>query len=276
MELVFKLFASSLVWSLSMLGCVAPMYVPTLCNAYNSLMPLVVGSIFLLGSIAYVDPDIVETASFDLLGVQIMIFPVAYACYAIGYLFVLGLEMIAYWINHRTDTKDKVTPTIDKPVVVVEKNQNETDDTKEVKRPTTVVMLYLILSFHALLEGVSLGLAREQAWTTLMAIVAHKTVSSLVLSVELHHHSNDISRLMSSILVFASMTPLGILLGAHAAVVGTNDLVQGVSTILVAGTLLHMLSMDVLLSSKQSAQCLQYGAVVMFVAFCGVWIVMQE
>ncbi|RHY25866.1 hypothetical protein DYB32_008037 [Aphanomyces invadans] len=116
----------------------------------------------------------VETACVTLAGVDFMLFPTAYAMYALGYMLLLGLEVLAL----RLDAHIRSASPLVKSVA-------------PSSQPSMFVtmMLFGVLSFHAFLEGV--GVSREPAWITLHGILAHKTMSLLVISMETHHHYSD-------------------------------------------------------------------------------------
>ncbi|KAF0721092.1 hypothetical protein AaE_010183 [Aphanomyces astaci] len=217
-HLYFKTIASCVIWDLSVLGCVAPMYMPVLRDAYNGVSTIVVGGIFLVGSVAHVVPALVETARVTLAGVDFMIFPTAYSLYALGYLFVLGLEVVAHWVQvHVHSPVHKVHPSITSISTSTAVSKSKQSAPSSPHPSMSVVVLFGVLSLHALLEGVGVGIAAEPAWTTLSGILAHKTVSSLVLSIEIHHHYSDPSmktRRVGSLVLFSAMTPTGVLLGS--------------------------------------------------------------
>ncbi|KAF0688338.1 Aste57867_20050 [Aphanomyces stellatus] len=263
--LLFKIAAACIAWGLSLAGSLIPVYVPSLRHAYNSVVPMVVGGIFLLGSVAHAYPDIVEHASIDFVGVEIMIFPTAYALYAAGYLIVLALDVLAVWIKLNVEAKHKgrVAPTLDQDAAAHHGMRHSSHHHHH--RPMSVILLFLVLSFHALLEGVGIGVAADPAWNTLSIIVAHKSASSLVLSMELHNHHEDRTRIFTSMVTFASMTPMGIILGAY----GRAYLAHGICSALVCGMLLHAAAMDMLFPKHHISLSLG-SAVAVSLCFCGV------
>ncbi|ETV97946.1 hypothetical protein H310_09260 [Aphanomyces invadans] len=74
----FKTTAACVIWAASALACVARLYLPVLAAACNEVTTMVV-----------------ETACVTLAGVDFMLFPTAYAMYALGYMLLLGLEVLA-------------------------------------------------------------------------------------------------------------------------------------------------------------------------------------
>ncbi len=77
-------------------------------------------------------------------------------------------------------------------------------------------VLAIILIVHSLIEGAVLGVNSTFATTTaiFIAIIAHKGSESFALAVVLNRSQLALTKIIYLILLFALMTPLGILLGA--------------------------------------------------------------
>ena len=75
----------------------------------------------------------------------------------------------------------------------------------------------LMLSIHSLLEGSALGLSDNLLMTSLIliAILAHKWAASFALSIEINKSPYLLSSRIFLFLIFALMTPLGILIGTE-------------------------------------------------------------
>lgn len=84
-------------------------------------------------------------------------------------------------------------------------------------------ILAIILIIHALTEGAALGIGATLSGTTMLfiAIIAHKGSESYALCITLLRHQVPFNRTVIIIILFALMTPLGILLGT-----GVNELMQ--------------------------------------------------
>lgn len=112
-------------------------------------------------------------------------------------------------------------------------------------------VLILALSAHSVLAGFALGADSEPqgALLTFLAIAVHKGTCGLALGLALLGAGTVPRRALRLVLLFASMTPLGILLGATAGGVLRPDLEQlfnAVATALAAGTFLYIGAFDLL------------------------------
>ena len=76
-------------------------------------------------------------------------------------------------------------------------------------------LLLLVLSIHALIAGAALGLAQELAIASIvfLAIIAHKGFESFALVMNLQRRIKRRSEIAGILLLFALVTPLGILFG---------------------------------------------------------------
>jgi zinc transporter ZupT len=119
----------------------------------------------------------------------------------------------------------------------------------EKDRQSLPLIATATISIHAVLMGSALGLSHDMiaAWTTLAAIVLHKCQESYALAAILkrHHHGKFY------FLLFATMTPMGILSGAWLADAMQNapllfQTLKGASagSLLYLGTLHGFLSED--------------------------------
>lgn len=110
-------------------------------------------------------------------------------------------------------------------------------------------VLFLMLSVHSLITGVSLGLEPDglAAATLLVAILAHKGTAAFALSVQLI--SGGTKSLLRPLILFSVMTPVGILLGS-----ALNQLLSGSAGVLfeavfdalAAGTFLFVAVFEIL------------------------------
>jgi zinc transporter 1/2/3 len=106
-------------------------------------------------------------------------------------------------------------------------------------------MLAFILIVHALIEGAVLGVNATLATAAIifLAIIAHKSSESFALAVILNRSTLSLRRVISIIVLFSLMTPLGILVGTSL-----SSLLQARASMLftasfnafAAGTFLYM------------------------------------
>ena len=112
--------------------------------------------------------------------------------------------------------------------------------------------LLLTLSVHSVLAGIALG-AQDSlagAFFIFLAIVAHKSTAAFSLGVSLARSSAPLRRSRRLVLIFATTTPLGIILGALAgrmlrsAVGGYFD--ATFLALAAAGTFLYIAAVDII------------------------------
>lgn len=105
------------------------------------------------------------------------------------------------------------------------------------------VLATVMLSLHAFLMGVALGLSSVMsvALILLLAILAHKWAESFSLAIQINksHFSIRINALL--FFMFACMTPIGIVCGGFAVrMLEKSPLLQPVFSALAAGTFLYL------------------------------------
>jgi zinc transporter 1/2/3 len=82
-----------------------------------------------------------------------------------------------------------------------------------------------------------------------LAIIAHKGAAAFALGVEFQRSGFDRARFMRLLLAFASMTPLGIVLGAgleHLLQGNYGRLFEGIFDCLAAGTFLYIAIIEII------------------------------
>jgi len=102
------------------------------------------------------------------------------------------------------------------------------------------LLMLAAVSMHSILAGIVLGLQKsvEGLVTMLIAILSHKGSAAIAVSVRIVRSNADMSHAIAMILLFASTTPLGVLIGYF---VGTSNLyVQMVFNSLACGTFLYI------------------------------------
>ncbi len=111
-------------------------------------------------------------------------------------------------------------------------------------------VLALVLSVHSIIAGIALG-AESSAITSaapFIAILAHKGLAGFALGVSLHRGHVDRPRAVGLIAFLATMTPLGIAIGAvlGALLSGKGAAwFEGIFDALAAGTFLYIAVIDI-------------------------------
>jgi len=114
---------------------------------------------------------------------------------------------------------------------------------QEHKETAFVILTLVMLSIHSLLEGLALGLSDtfSVGILILFAIGAHKWAASFALAVELNKRLHTFKKALYGFIIFALMTPVGIMLGGLAS----SDLLpypmaQATFMAMAAGTFLYL------------------------------------
>ena len=115
----------------------------------------------------------------------------------------------------------------------------------------TAYALVVILSIHSLLAGAALGTENTLLGSLVifLAIIAHKAAAGFALVVEFQRSGFARARSMPLLLLFASMTPLGILLGVgldHLLEKSHGRLFEGIFDCLAAGTFLYIAIIEII------------------------------
>ncbi len=112
-------------------------------------------------------------------------------------------------------------------------------------------ILFLVLSVHSIIAGVSLGLEKTLISSSVIfiAIIAHKSSAAFALGVSLRNESFSSRRLAWTVAFFSCMTPLGVILGAafsNSASNAASVRAEAVFDALAAGTFLYVPAIDII------------------------------
>jgi solute carrier family 39 (zinc transporter), member 1/2/3 len=191
-------------------------------EALFSLGSALAAGIFLGAGLIHLLPDGIEalTSYFGVLN-----FPLGFLIAALGFLLVVYVEMVYLAGKHGPD--DDAGPAV------------------------TAYALIVILSIHSVLAGAALGTEDTLVGSLVifLAIIAHKGAAAFALGVEFQRSGFDRSKYMRLIILFASMTPLGIVLGAgldHLLQDRYGRLFEGIFDSLAAGTFLYIAIIEII------------------------------
>ena len=118
-------------------------------------------------------------------------------------------------------------------------------------QPIYPVVLLVVLSIHAIIAGIALGLEAEVAASVLvmLGILFHKGSAAFALMVSVHATGADQRRFWTVLTIFVAMTPLGIGLGTVGLSLLEGRvamLIEGSFTALAAGTFIYVAILDVI------------------------------
>lgn len=110
-------------------------------------------------------------------------------------------------------------------------------------------LLVLLLSLHSFSAGVALGIENFfiHVFIIFIAIISHKGAAAFAMSHYLYQHRIDSRLRRSLMLIFALMTPAGIVLGASLAEVlasRSGMITEGIVNLIAAGTFLYIATLD--------------------------------
>jgi len=178
--------------------------------------------IFLGAGLIHLLPDGIEALAGVVTGVD---FPLGFLIAALGFLLVTYIEMVYLAGRHgpRTEGGSEVT----------------------------AYALVVILSIHSILAGAALGTEDTLVGSVaiFLAIIGHKGAAAFALGVEFQRSGFERSKYIRLLLTFASMTPLGIVLGAgldHLLQASYGRLFEGIFDCLAAGTFLYIAIIEII------------------------------
>jgi zinc transporter ZupT len=136
-----------------------------------------------------------------------------------------------------------------------------------------VLALFLALSFHSIVEGISLGSSDGDTVKSIMiAILAHKGLESFSLGTSLINSNASTLKYITFCLIFSLMTPIGVIIGA-LVLSNTEGIVSAFITGFAAGTFTYVSIVEVLLPEFKKQQDLLFKAIAASVGFAGMAII---
>ena len=230
MELIhYKLFYVAAIMLTGLLGGLIPgrTNLDVRSERFFSLSNALGGGVFLAAGLIHLFPD--ATANFtNLLGPELN-YPLAAPICVAGFLLVLFLEKVLFG-GHEEHLASKA------------------------RGSTSAVypyLLTLVLSVHSIIAGIALGVESQLATSAALffAIIAHKGMAAFALGVSLYRGRIPRSRLITIIVLFSLMTPVGIISGAVLDTVLTGrdgQWFEGIFDALAAGTFLYVAVIDII------------------------------
>lgn len=104
------------------------------------------------------------------------------------------------------------------------------------------LLTVIMLSIHSFLEGAALGLSNSFAMLMIifLAILAHKWAASFALAMQINKSSIKTRWGVLLFLIFAFMTPTGVIFGSNITQTNVSPLLEPIFTALAAGTFLYL------------------------------------
>ncbi|XP_067873762.1 zinc transporter ZIP1 isoform X2 [Heterodontus francisci] len=226
------------------------------------------GGVFLAACLLDVLPDYLSHINEELKNLQVNTdFPLAEFVMAVGFFLVLIIERIV--LECHSSSLSETTPLIaqcnlatthctDDNVnhcVQINSNNAETADHHvhidvNAHSAFRCFILFLSLSLHSLFEGLPIGLQKTESKVLqiFVAILIHKSIIVFSLALKLVQSNVPQGRVMFYIVVFAIMSPLGIVLGIIITQVKSASTVLGQSLLegITAGTFIYITFLEIL------------------------------
>jgi len=120
------------------------------------------------------------------------------------------------------------------------------------------VLAVVMLSIHSFLAGEALGLSGTFLVSVMIviAILAHKWAASMALAIQINKSTLSVKTRVLLFLLFAVMSPLGILMGHHLRSMGdVHAYIQPICISLAAGTFIYLGTLHGLKQSVMVAKC---------------------
>ncbi|XP_013783195.1 zinc transporter ZIP1-like [Limulus polyphemus] len=117
-------------------------------------------------------------------------------------------------------------------------------------------IIILALSVHSVFEGFAVGLQDnvKETWMLFIAVAMHKFVISFIVGLELYSDGTHTITVLVYMAVFATMSPLGMLVAivTESSLQRSPDLVVGTLNGLATGTLVYVTFFEILQREKNS------------------------
>jgi zinc transporter 1/2/3 len=213
----FQLLAAFVIWLITLSGGFSAFYLHkrNIHPHFTYFAEAFAGGIFLGAALFHMLPD-AENALHHIFPEAH--YPLANLICALGFCLLLFLEQITEYLH---DKHKKTSPNL------------------------IPQLLTLLISVHALSEGIALGVTQEMASIIIIfiAIAAHKSSEGFAVAIQLKKSTLPFKKILILFFLFSLMSPLGVMLGttAHHAVTGnTSELLTGIFNAFAAGTFLYI------------------------------------
>jgi len=139
-----------------------------------------------------------------------------------------------------------------------------------------IIIIFLALSMHSIMEGLVLGVSQHFPWGPFIAIVSHKFLAAISLGTNLVQNQVSPKRFWGFLLAFASMTPTGILIGLAIEETTPNERLTSGLTLFAAGLFIFVAGLHIIApefakgdNRMKKLLCLIFGYGIM--SSLGIW-----
>jgi len=222
------------------------------------------GGVFLAAGFTHMLSEAVE--GFEKLDIHQSIgsFPLPYVLCMLGILLTFFVEKVMFSAHshhsfiataNASDSKDKEEDSHDHHHVNIASGEKD----KEIKDPMhqgnwNMYVLCLLLSVHSLIEGAALGIEDNipDATNVFIAIFGHKAFAAFAFGVNVVKHKTPTDQLIKLVLLFSSMTPIGILMGLTALQNTSNSALSETIKAVSSGTFIYIALVEVILEEFEN------------------------
>lgn len=228
-----------------------------------SFISCIAGGVFLAACLLDIVPDFLNDMKEAMQAQQITTdFPLPEFILGIGVLLVLIVERIVLECSNGINEEN--TPLLSSPAISPavhgHSHNSQHHDPEHARRHFHVdfnahssfrcFILILSLSLHSIFEGIAIGLqsAQSEVLQIAIAILIHKSIIAVSLSLLLIQSNVKIKWFVLSIVMFALMSPIGIGIGIGVMETQANgsSFVQAVLEGLAAGTFIYITFLEIL------------------------------
>ncbi|XP_048735000.2 zinc transporter ZIP3-like [Ostrea edulis] len=248
---------------------------------YISILNCFAGGVFFATAILHLIPESTELLE----GVFTMKYPVSGALSGVGFFLLLFIEhLIGACRSHRISAentkvyvnnieltkvtsnegqeikpndnmsdKNKSLNTLSgKETIEIESELQNSFEQKSALSKLRALVLVLAFSFHMIFEGLALGLERTESgvWSLLGILALHKCVVAFSVGLQLSESLQTLKSVMTSLLVFSAVAPVGVVIGFLVTEYGDSELTQkiaaGVLQSLATGTFFYVTFFEIL------------------------------
>jgi zinc transporter 1/2/3 len=137
-------------------------------------------------------------------------------------------------------------------IMLIDKGLSAHDTAEKIKESNNFpTILFLVLAIHSIIAGMSLGLEEGflSGLVILIAIIAHKGSAAFALGLNMVQAQCAEALVRRTILFFAFMTPLGVVLGSLLSAVEAGQssvFFEAIFDTLAAGTFLYIATLEII------------------------------
>ena len=225
---IFKLASILLIFVVGYQGGIAAIRVSRSPRAdhFFALGSVFGAGMFLGASLIHVLPD---AASNFAAALPSMEYPLPFMIAAAGFILIMFVDRAGHYFLER---------------------QNQVN----VEGPSSALapyILLLVLSFHSIIAGASLGAERTMTGSIVLfvAIFAHKGSAAFALGISLVRSPTLKAKTRKLIILFSIMTPLGVMIGAginHFLEDRAGQIIEGVFDALASATFIYVATIEII------------------------------